>query len=65
MDRKIEEEEITALSKMLADKPYKPVSKISYGSYGEIFKIVGLEANKHFALKVISKQRMLKEQKLH
>lgn len=50
---------------MLEGRPYKPISKISYGSYGEIFKIIGTETPKEYAFKVISKQRMLKEQKLH
>ena len=35
----IEAEELQALNEILKNSPYKPVSKISYGSFGEIFKI--------------------------
>ena len=65
MDRNIEEEEIKVLSQILQGRPYKPVGKISYGSYGQIFKIIGLDKGTDYALKVISKPRMIKEEKLH
>jgi hypothetical protein len=35
----MESDELTALGEILQNTPYKAVNKISYGSYGEIFKI--------------------------
>jgi hypothetical protein len=33
-DKAIEAEELQALNEILKNSPYKPVSKISYGSFG-------------------------------
>lgn len=38
-NKAIESDELQALNEILKNSPYKPVSKISNGSFGEIFKI--------------------------
>lgn len=65
MNYSFDEEDITELFKILDQRPFKPISKTSFGSYGEIFKIVGLDDGKKYALKVICKDRLLREKKLH
>lgn len=60
----LEEEEKKFLREILKARPYEAISKLSYGSYGEIYLIENPE-KKTFVLKIVSKSRMLKEQKLH
>lgn len=64
MNKQMEAEELASLNEILKSTNYKPVSKISYGSYGEIFRIQD-QNGKDYVLKVVSKERMAKEYKLH
>jgi hypothetical protein len=57
-NKTIEPDEAAMLSQILQGSRFKAVSKISYGSYGEIFKIS--DSHKEYALKVISKERLAK-----
>jgi protein-serine/threonine kinase len=62
-NKAIEPDEVASLTAILKNTAYKAVSKISYGSYGEIFKI--RDSQREYAMKVVSKSRMAKEHKLH
>jgi hypothetical protein len=57
-NKPIDPDEAAMLSDILQGSRFKAVSKISYGSYGEIFKIS--DSQKEYALKVINKERLAK-----
>lgn len=52
-DKQMENDELVALIEILKNTNIKPITKISYGSFGEIFK--AQDSEREYALKVTSK----------